>query len=53
MTPHTHLNWLADIFDFHDAVYSVGDFFIQFGEWLSAFTPFIWAGALGRKLFAE
>ena len=53
MTPHTHLNALADIFDFHDTIYSVGDFLLEFGDWLSAFTPLVWAGALGRKLFAE
>lgn len=34
MTDKTHLNFLADIFDFHGSIYSVGDGFIEAGEGL-------------------
>jgi hypothetical protein len=53
MTPDTHLNWLADIFDFHNSVISIGDMLLDFGEWLNGFAFYLWAGALLRKLFAE
>jgi hypothetical protein len=42
MTPETHLNALADIFDFHDATYSIGDGLLTLGEWLGTFCMFIW-----------
>lgn len=42
MGPATHLNWLADIFDLQDALYSIGDFFILAGEWLWQYAPAIW-----------
>ena len=42
MTSKTHLNALADIFDFGDAVYSIGDGFIELGEYASGFVPFAW-----------
>ena len=38
MTSHTHLNFLADVFDMHDAIYSIGDFMLMLGEWLGSFT---------------
>lgn len=49
MTPDTHLNFLADVFDLGNT-YSVGDFLLMLGEWLSAFAPFVWAFAVIRKL---
>src|ERR1700688_1913763 len=36
MTSETHLNALADIFDFHDGTYSVGDGLLCLSEWLGA-----------------
>lgn len=53
MNSTTHFNWLADIFDFHTHIYSIGDFAQDLGEWAAEFTPFLWAGAILRKLFAE
>jgi hypothetical protein len=50
MTHETHLNALADIFDMHDAIYSIGDFMLMLGEWLWAFCPFVWAADVIRKL---
>jgi hypothetical protein len=53
MNSTTHLNWLADIFDFHTHIYSIGDFLIELGGWLDGFALPLWAGAVLRKLFAE
>ena len=50
MTNKTHLNALADIFDMKDAIYSVGDFLLMLGEWLSAFAPFVFVFDTTRKL---
>jgi len=50
MTPHTHLNFLADIFDMKDAIYSIGDFSLILGDWLWAFAPFLFAFDVIRKL---
>jgi len=53
MTPYTHLNWLADIIDFHSRIYSIGDMLLELGDYLNGFAVYIWAGAVLRKLFAE
>lgn len=42
MGPSTHLNFLADIFDFHDGLYSIGDGLLYTGLWLWKYTPAIW-----------
>jgi hypothetical protein len=42
MTSKTHLNWLADIFDFHESIESVGDLLINVGEWSWSFAPYVW-----------
>jgi hypothetical protein len=49
MTDKTHLNFLADIFDLHDAIYSIGDFGLMLGDWLQTFCPFVWAALIIRK----
>ncbi len=51
MTPDTHLNFLADVFDL-GATYSVGDGLIEVGEWLLIFSPFLFAFDVIRKLRA-
>jgi Family of unknown function (DUF5317) len=48
MTPQTHLNALADIFDFHNGWGSIGDLLIDAGTWLQTVCPFVW-GALVIK----
>jgi hypothetical protein len=50
MTPNTHLNFLADIFDMKDAIYSIGDFSLMLGEWFWAFAPFVFVFDVTRKL---
>jgi hypothetical protein len=49
MTNETHLNFLADIFDFGHQIESIGDLFIDFGQWLWGYAPFIWGISLLRK----
>jgi len=50
MTHDTHLNYLADIFDLHDGIYSIGDFGLRLGEWLMTFAPFVWAFEVINRL---
>lgn len=42
MGPSTHLNFLADIFDFHDGLYSIGDGLLYIGLWLWQYAPAVW-----------
>lgn len=50
MTRQTHLNALADIFDLKDAIYSIGDFILMAGEWLSTFCFFVWLALAVKKI---
>ena len=50
MTSETHLNFLADIFDLKDAIYSIGDFSLMLGDWFWAFAPFVFVFDVTRKL---
>jgi hypothetical protein len=50
MTSETHLNFLADVFDMKDAIYSIGDFMLMLGEWLGSFTFAIFVFDVVRKL---
>lgn len=50
MTNKTHLNLLADNWDFHDGIESVGDILIEWGYWLSGFCAFVWGFALIVKV---
>ena len=49
MTSKTHLNFLADIFDFHSATYSVGDGLLALGDWLNTFCPWVALALLFKK----
>jgi hypothetical protein len=53
MSSKTHLNWLADVFDMHSTIYSIGDFMLMLAEWLWAFAPFVWAFEVIRRLKQE
>ena len=50
MSNKTHLNLLADIFDLHDATYSIGDALIYLGDWAWDFAPFVWGFEVIRRL---
>jgi len=53
MTDKTHLNFLANVFDMKAAIYSIGDFTLMLGEWMSGFAPFIWMFEVCRRLRQE
>lgn len=46
MSDDTKLNFLADVFDFHDVTESIGDIGINSAEFLFPVCPFIWGLAL-------
>ena len=50
MTSKSHLNWLADVFDFKDEIESIGDIMIDFGGFMWTFAPYVWGFAVIRKL---
>jgi len=50
MNSKTHLNFLADIIDLHDATYSIGDLLIMLGEWLGGFSFPIYVFVVSDKL---
>ena len=50
MTSKTHLNALADIFDFKETIESVGDLLLEFGSWASVFCPFVWICFVAERL---
>ena len=50
MTSKTHLNLLADNWDFHQSIESVGDLLLEFSEWLQSFCPFVWGAVVIIKL---
>ena len=52
MTSKTHLNLLADNWDFHQSIESIGDLLIELGAWLWTFCPYLWAAAVVSKLRA-
>ena len=53
MTNDTRLNFLADIFDLKEAIYSVGDFGLMLGDWMWTFMPFVWATLILKKIWDE
>jgi hypothetical protein len=50
MTSKTHLNLLADNWDFHDTIESVGDLLLGLGDWLSNFAIFVWIAIVIERL---
>ena len=50
MTKYTHLNLLADVFDFHDSIESIGDLLLELGGWSWTFAPYVWGFAVIQKL---
>jgi hypothetical protein len=53
MTSKTHLNFLADIFDFQSETDSIGDLLLNLGGWLWNFAPYIWGFTLLEKAYRE
>jgi hypothetical protein len=51
MSSKTHLNLLADNFDFRDdGIESIGDMLLGLGEWLKSFCIFVWVALASRAL---
>jgi hypothetical protein len=53
MTPQTHLNFLADVFDFGRAYLSVGDLMLELGEGLFDYSIAIWIFVAAVMLYGE
>jgi len=51
MTKKTHLNFLADVFDFHEQIESIGDLTIELGQWLWVFAPYLWGAIICLKVY--
>jgi|SRR6185312_11732053 len=51
MTTHTHLNVLADIFDFGTETDSIGDLLLTVGEYLWNYAYLVWAMLILGDLF--
>jgi hypothetical protein len=49
MTKDSKLKFLADIWDFHEVTYSIGDFFLMFAEWMLSWAPLAWLVLVIRK----
>jgi len=51
MTSHTHLNLMADVFDFGgEGIESIGDLMIDLSDYLWGFAPFVWGYEVSRRL---
>lgn len=50
MTKDSKLKPLADIWDFHDVTYSIGDFMLMLGDWFMGWAPLAWLVLVIRKL---
>lgn len=51
MTHQTHLNFLADIFDFHHSIQSIGDLLMHRSDEYGVFAYVIWATLACKKLW--
>lgn len=50
MDQSSRLKFLADIVDFHEATYSIGDGFIIFGDWVLSWVGIVWLTLVVRKV---
>lgn len=53
MTHQTHLNLLADIFDIHSTIESIGDLLMEWGINYAVFFYFAWAILISRKVYEQ
>ena len=51
MTKDTHLNSLADVFDFKDGIYSIGDGLTELGQWANEFCVIAWLTLIFKKVW--
>jgi hypothetical protein len=50
MTHQTHLNFLADIFDFHHSIQSIGDLLMTWSDEYGLFAWVMWAVLMIKKI---
>ena len=50
MTKDSKLKAMADIWDFHDVTYSIGDLMLILGDWFMGWAPLAWLVLIIRKL---
>lgn len=50
MTHHTHLNLLADIFDFHNTIESIGDLLMEWSNEYGTYICLIWAVLMIKRV---
>jgi hypothetical protein len=53
MTRETHLNFLGDVFDFHDGWESLGDLMLETGMWMNTFAPYVFLALVIPRLVAS
>jgi len=53
MTEKTHLNWLADVFDFHDSIQSIGDLLLDLGDWTGSFALYVYIFVVSAALLRK
>lgn len=53
MTSKSNLRPLADVFDLHAGIYSIGDFSLMLGDWSWGWATIAWLALAVRKLFAN
>jgi hypothetical protein len=49
MNKDSKLKFLADIWDFHDVTYSIGDFMLMFADWMLGWSVIAWLALVIRK----
>jgi hypothetical protein len=50
MNKDSKLKFMADIWDFHDVTYSIGDFMLMFSDWMLGWSVTAWLVLVVRKL---
>ena len=50
MNSQSRLKFMADVFDMHDGIYSIGDFALILGDWIWSWSVFAWLVLAVRKL---
>jgi hypothetical protein len=49
MNKDSKLKFMADIWDFHDVTYSIGDFMLMFADWMLGWSVIAWLALIIRK----
>lgn len=52
MKPTDHVKWLCDVFNLHDGIYSIGDFFAMFAMSTWDYFGIVWLTLLIKKFYS-